>query len=177
MKKVIGTVIALSGALLVSQATARQQRDDTCASLIREVRHELVLLPRYTLFDWLEFEVQADGKVILRGQVVGLTLKGDAKNVVKRIEGVTTVICQIEMLPLSLNDDRIRRATYRAIYTEDGPLFRYALNVVPSIHIIVKNGKVTLKGVVDNKSDSDFAYIKARSVPGVLDVKNELQCK
>jgi hyperosmotically inducible protein len=143
--------------------------------LIQEVRHELIMLPYYNLFDWLEYEVQPDDTVILRGQVVSPTLKSDAENAVKRIEGVRQVVNQIEFLPLSPDDDRIRRAVYRAIYGENSSLFRYALQAVPSIHIIVKNGNVTLKGVVDSRSDSDLANIKARGVPGAFEVKNELQ--
>jgi hyperosmotically inducible protein len=145
------------------------------AYLIKEVRHELVMLPYYNLFDWLEYEVQTDRTVILRGQVISPTLKADAESAMKRIEGVKQVVNQIEFLPLSPNDDRIRRAVYRAIYNENSPLFRYALQVVPSIHIIVKNGNVTLKGAVDSQADSDLANIKARGVPGAFEVKNELQ--
>jgi hyperosmotically inducible protein len=143
------------------------------AYLIKEVRHELVMLPYYNLFDWLEYEVQTDGTVILRGQVISPTLKADAESAMKRIEGVKQVVNQIEFLPLSPNDGRIRRAVYRAIYNENLALFRYALQVVPSIHIIVKNGNVTLKGVVDSQADSDLANIKARGVPDVFEVKNE----
>ena len=145
------------------------------AYLIKEVRHELVMLPYYNLFDWLEYEVQADGTVILRGQVISPTLKADAESAMRRIEGVKQVVNQIEFLPLSPNDDRIRRAGYRAIYDENSPLFHYALQVVPSIHIIVKNGNLTLKGVVDSQADSDFANIKARGIPDVFEVKNELR--
>lgn len=143
--------------------------------LIKEVRHELIMLPYYNLFDWLEYEVQPDDTVILRGQVISPTLRSDAENTVKRIEGVRRVVNQIEFLPLSPDDDRIRRALYRAIYDENSPLFRYALQAVPSIHIIVRNGNVTLKGVVDSPSDSDLANLKARGVPGTFEVKNELQ--
>ncbi len=142
--------------------------------IIREVRHELTMLPRYSLFDWLEFEVRPDNSVVLRGQVRGFTLRADAENAVKRIEGVAGVVNQIEDLPPSPSDDQIRRSVYRAIYAEDGPLFRYAIEVVPSIHIIVKNGNVTLKGVVDSQSDSDFAYTKARGISGAFSVKNDL---
>ena len=116
----------------------------------------------------------AAGFVILRGQVVRPTLKSDAEHVVSKIRGVEKVVNQIEVLPLSPNDDRIRRAVYRAIFNFNGPLFRYALGVVPSIHIIVKNGNVTLKGVVANQADSSLANIKANAVSGVFSVKNEL---
>lgn len=142
-------------------------------NLTREVRHELVMLPYYSLFDWLQFEVH-DGTVVLMGQVTRPTLKSDAGNVVKRIEGVERVDNRIEVLPLSPNDDRIRRAVYRAIFNQNSTLFRYGLGSVPSIHIIVKNGNVTLKGVVANQADANMANIKARGVPGVFGVRNEL---
>lgn len=141
--------------------------------LTREVRHELVMLPYYSLFDWLQFEVH-DGTVVLRGQVTRPTLKSDAANVVKRIEGVEKVDNQIEVLPLSPNDDRIRRAVYRALFSQNSPLFRYGLGAVPPIHIIVRNGNVTLKGVVATQADSNIANIKANGVSGVFSVKNEL---
>jgi hyperosmotically inducible protein len=143
--------------------------------IIREARHELTLLPGYSLFDWIEFEVRPDDSVILRGQVRGLTLKADAEDAVKRIEGVTGVVNGIEDLPPSSSDDGIRRRLYRVIYAEDGPLFRYAIEVIPSIHIIVKNGNVTLKGIVDSQEDSNFAYTQARSVSGIFSVKNDLR--
>ena len=151
------------------------QGADQHSIIVREARHELTMLPRYSLFDWIEFEVKPDNSVVLRGQVRGLTLRADAEAAVKRIEGVTGVVNQIEDLPLSNADDQIRRSIYRAIYAEDGPLFRYAIEVVPLIHIIVKNGNATLKGTVDSQADSDFAYMKARSVPQTFSVTNELK--
>jgi hyperosmotically inducible protein len=141
--------------------------------LAREVRHELVMLPYYGIFDNLEFRVDG-GAVTLMGQVTRPTLKSDAENVVKRVEGVQRVINNIEVLPLSPNDDRIRMALYRAIYGQ-ASLNRYALQAVPPIHIIVKNGNVTLVGVVANDSDKNLAGIQARGVPGVFSVNNELR--
>lgn len=146
----------------------------TQALLIKEIRHELVMLPYYSLFDWLQFEAQPDGAVTLTGEVTRPTLKSDAENVVKKIEGVEKVVNQIEVLPLSPNDDRIRRAVYRAVFNFNSPLFRYATVAVPSIHIIVKNGNVTLKGAVASQADSNLANIKAKGVSGVFNVKNEL---
>lgn len=150
------------------------RREGATAYLNKEVRHELIMLPYYTLFDWLQFEVKPDDSVVLMGQVTKPTLKSDAEGVLKKIEGVTTVVNQIEVLPLSPNDDRIRRAVYRALFSSNSPLFRYGLGAVPPIHIIVKNGNVTLKGVVDNQGDSNIANIKANGVSGVFSVKNEL---
>jgi hyperosmotically inducible periplasmic protein len=145
------------------------------ARLIRQVRNELVTLPYYGVFDWLEGEVKGDGTVILRGQVVRPTTKSDAEGRVKDIEGVERVVNEIEVLPLSPNDDRIRLAVYRALFNYNSPLFRYATQAVPPIHIIVRNGRVTLKGVVASKNDSNLANIRARGVPGVFEVTNQLQ--
>lgn len=141
--------------------------------LEREVRHQLVLLPYYTIFDWFEFRV--DGyTVTLTGEVARPVLKSDAENVVKRIEGVQKVVNNIKVLPVSDFDDRIRVAEYRAIYGE-ASLNRYALQAVGPIHIIVDNGHVTLKGVVANTMDKNVAGIRANGVPGVFSVDNQLQ--
>lgn len=141
--------------------------------LAREVRHELVMLPYYGVFDNLTFRVNGS-TVTLGGQVTRPTLKSDAENVVKDIEGVEKVENQIKVLPLSTMDDRIRIATYRSIYGQPG-LDRYALQAVPPIHIIVENGRVTLEGVVANQADHDMANIRANSVPGVFSVTNNLR--
>jgi len=145
------------------------------ARVIRQVRHELVTLPYYGVFDWLEFEVRPDNTVVLRGEVVRPTTKSDAEARVREIDGVSKVINEIEVLPLSPQDDRLRIALYRKLYGFDSPLFRYATQAIPSIHIIVDRGRATLKGVVATKGDAQLAYIRARSVPGLFDVKSELQ--
>ena len=139
----------------------------------REVRHELVMLPYYGVFDNLAYGVNG-GVVTLYGQVTNPTLKSDAGNVVKKIEGVTKVDNQIAVLPLSPMDDQIRHAEYRAIYSEPA-LNRYAMQAVPPIHIIVENGKVTLVGVVDNATDKNLAEVRANTVPSVFSVVNNLQ--
>jgi len=149
-------------------------RSQVNPKLVREVRHELRMLPYYGVFDWLEFEVQPDNTVVLRGQVVRDTTKSDAEGRVKDVEGVSRVNNQIEVLPLSPSDDRARRALYRAIYNFNSPLFRYATQSVPPIHLIVKRGHATLKGVVANKGDAQIAYMRARGVPGLFSVKSEL---
>ncbi len=145
------------------------------AALVREVRHELVTLPFHDVFDWLEGEVNPDGTVYLRGQVVRPTTRSDAEARVKDIKGVARVVNEIEVLPLSPDDDRLRSALYNAIYKFDSPLFRYATRAVPPIHIIVRNGRATLKGVVASRNDSDLAYAAARGVPGLFEVTNELR--
>ena len=167
-------IVFASIAVGVAATGAKSIQDKATAALIKEVRHELVMLPYYSLFDWLQYEVKPDGVVVLQGQVVKPTLKSDAENVVKKIEGVSQVINQIEVLPLSSNDDRIRRAVYRTLFSQNSPLFRYSLGAVPPIHIIVKNGNVTLKGIVDSEMDKNLANIRTNGVSGVFSVKNEL---
>ena len=166
-------LVVLVGILLTAaghDALAQQ----TNARLVREVRHELVTLPYYGVFDWLTYEVQNDGTVVLHGQVVRPSTRSDAEGRVKEIDGVTRVVNQIETLPLSPNDERLRVALYRAIYNYNSPLFRYATQSVPPIHLIVDRGHATLKGVVANKGDAQLAYIRARGVPGLFSVKSEL---
>jgi len=142
--------------------------------LVRQIRHELATLPYYGVFDWLEFEVKPDNTVVLRGYVTRPTTKSEAEARVKDIEGVKGVINEIQVLPVSPNDDRLRVALYRQLYNWDSPLFRYATQAIPSIHIIVDGGRAILKGVVNSKADAQLAYMRARSVPGLFDVKNEL---
>ena len=139
----------------------------------REVRHELLSLPFYSIFDNLAYSVNG-GEVTLLGQVRQPVLKSDAENAVKGIEGVESVKNNIEVLPVSPNDDQIRRAEFRAIYG-DSALQRYAQGAVPPIHIIVKNGHVTLEGAVANEMDKNIAGIRANGVPGVFSVTNNLQ--
>jgi hyperosmotically inducible protein len=142
-------------------------------SLEREIRHELVMLPFYTVFDNLAFRV--DGTVVvLMGEVTRPTLKDDAERVVKRIEGVERVQNEIRVLPLSAVDDQIRVAAFRAIYGTPS-LNRYALQAIPPIHILVENGRITLEGVVANETDRNLAYMKALEVPGVFSVTNRLR--
>jgi hyperosmotically inducible protein len=141
--------------------------------ITKEVRHELVTLPYYSVFDDLAYKVDGD-TVTLYGAVTRPTLKSDAENAVKKIEGLSRVINNIEVLPVSPNDDQIRRAVYRAIYAQPG-LDMYSLRAVPTIHIIVKNGNVTLTGAVANEGDKDRANIAAKGVPGVFSVKNDIQ--
>ncbi|MGC1619484.1 MAG: BON domain-containing protein [Candidatus Acidiferrum sp.] len=149
-----------------------QNEPKTEKQLIREVHHVLVMLPYYSVFDNLAYKVEGD-KVTLEGQVVRPTLKSDAEAAVKSVEGVSSVDNNIEVLPLSPMDDQLRRAVYRAIFG-DTVLSRYGYSAVPSIHIIVKNGNVTLEGVVDNESDRNLANLRASQVANVFSVKNNL---
>ncbi|PYX40877.1 MAG: transport-associated protein [Acidobacteria bacterium] len=142
--------------------------------ITKEVHHELVLLPYYGVFDNLAYRVSPDGTVTLMGQVVRPTLKSDAENVVKRIEGVERVDNQIKVLPTSPMDDQTRMAVYRAIYG-NAELSMYAVRAVPPIHIIVENGHVTLEGVVARQMDKQIAEMQAKSVPNVFSVTNNLR--
>ena len=161
-----GLVLAVPAAMFASAGKAPK-------SLEEQVRHELVMLPYYNVFDNLSFRVD-NGTVTLLGQVTQPVVKDDAARAVKHLEGVTTVRNEIEVLPLSSFDDGIRWRTYRAIYGF-APLQRYGWPVQPSIRIIVKNGNVTLEGVVANEADRSLAYVRANGVPGVFSVTNDLK--
>ena len=165
----IGLVLAVCALAQGQRAVSERAR----TRMEREIRHELVMLPYYGLFDNLAFRV--DGTTVtLLGQVSRPTLKQDAARVVKEIEGVDNVENQIEVLPLSPNDDGIRLATYRAVYGQT-VLSRYAMQTVPPIHIIVKNGNVTLEGVVNSQSEMNIAGLQANGVSGVFSVTNNLR--
>jgi hyperosmotically inducible protein len=174
--------VLLAGAISIIPAVAQDgQRADRVAQrggtgqerLVKEVRHELVMLPYYGVFDDLEYNVNGNA-VTLTGRVTRPTLKSEAENAVAHIEGVERVDNKIEVLPLSPMDDRIRVAAYRAIYGQSG-LDRYALQAVPPIHIIVDNGHVTLVGTVASQGDKDLAGIRANTVGGVFSVDNMLR--
>jgi hyperosmotically inducible protein len=141
--------------------------------LTKEVRHELVMLPFYSVFDNLQYRVDG-AKVTLLGQVVNPIMQSDAEKAVKHIEGVESVDNQIEVLPTSFNDDRIRRAEFGAIYSFTS-LQMYRIRSVPPIHIIVKNGNVTLEGAVATEADKNVAGIRANTVPGAFSVTNNLR--
>lgn len=139
----------------------------------REVYHELVMLPQLSIFDHLAYKVEG-GTVTLMGQVRNAVLKDEAQHAVKGIEGVEKVDNQIQILPPSSNDDRIRRDVARAIFNDDR-LFPYSMGSVPPIHIVVSGGHVTLEGAVNSQTDKNVAGIRANSVPGVFSVQNNLR--
>lgn len=173
--KTIPLLIALFAMLISAPAKVWSQRHETGKAedrMVREVRHELITLPYYGVFDFLGYKVEGF-TVTLTGQVTRPTLKSDAEAAVKRIEGVEKVNNQIEVLPVSPNDDRIRVAEYRAIYGQGG-LERYGLLEIQSIHIIVKGGHVTLEGTVANEGDKNIANIRAQGVSGVFSLTNHL---
>ena len=153
-------------------AQERQPSQKAVERIQKEVRHELLMLPYLDVFDNLSYKV--DGyNVTLAGHVTRPTLKSDAEGVVKRIEGVEKVDNQIEVLPVSPMDDRLRIRLYRAIYGYPS-LQRYAMPVIKPIRIIVKNGHVTLEGVVDSEADKNLVNIRAKGVPGAFSVTNNL---
>ena len=183
MSKRLGLALTLTLALTFSGIAAKhddKHRDVFMAGdadenrIAREVRHQLVMLPYYGVFDDMAFRVEG-GKVTLLGAVTRPTLKSDAENVTKRVEGVSQVDNQIEVLPLSSMDDQIRIAEYRAIYGDPVLSTRYGFRALPSIHIIVKNGNVRLEGVVANQGDKNIVNVRANGVPNVFSVTNDLQ--
>jgi len=179
MSKVILTIAAASFLAPVSLLAQTQHNDPYVNGpaneprMAQEIRHQLVMLPYYTIFDDLAFRLNGS-TVTLLGAVTRPTLKSDAENVVKRIEGVTQVDNQIEVLPLSSMDDQIRLAIARAIYGDPQIGTRYGNRSMPSIHIIVKNGNVTLEGVVANEGDKNLINLRASGVPNVFKVNNNL---
>lgn len=176
-RKMRNMVLSLAGALLLvpfaQAAVSTAQSKQGLTRLEQDVRHELVMLPWFGVFDNLEFQVNGD-TVVLTGQVTRPTLQKDAERAVSRIEGVTKVVNNIELLPLSPFDDRIRLAAYRQIYGF-GPLSRYNWGPQPPIRIIVKNGNITLEGVVANEGDKNMANIRANGVSGAFSVSNDLR--
>jgi len=183
MRRLLKPTILTALCFLPLQLFAGQQKDHNDAftpgpagmsKLAQEVRHQLVMLPYYSIFDDLAFRVDGSA-VTLLGAVTRPTLKSDAGNVVKNIEGVTQVNNEIEVLPLSPMDNQIRRSVARAIYGDPAIGDRYGDRALPSIHIIVKNGNVTLEGVVANEGDKNLINVRVNGVPNVFQVTNNLQ--
>jgi hyperosmotically inducible periplasmic protein len=168
----IGTALASSNGD-VSQPVAANTDSRYEQRLAGQVRHQLAMIPQVTVFDNLAYRVDG-GTVTLVGQVRNAVIKDVAEKSIKRLEGVERVDNKIEILPASFNDDRIRRQVARAVFN-DARLFNYAIQPVPPIHIIVKNGHVNLEGVVRTQTDKDDAFIRANGVSGVFSVQNNLQ--
>src|SRR5690242_2904877 len=166
--------IAAVALLAVTPAVAQRSRAVVVSNpqLGRQVRHELVTLPYYGVFDNLAYNVSGS-TVTLYGQVVRPTTRSDAERRVKRLAGVSRVINNIKVLPLSGFDDNIRRATYRSL-ARTGGLYRYLQGANPSIHIVVDGGHITLEGVVSNNGDKTLANMAARRVSGAFSVTNNL---
>lgn len=142
--------------------------------IAREVRHELIMLPYFDVFDDLGFTVNGD-TVTLVGQVTRPILKDEAERAAKKVEGVEKVVNNIEVLPISPFDDQIRLRLYRAIYGDPDLSIRYGHRALPPIHIIVKNGHVRLEGVVGNEMDRQIVGMRAAAVPGTFEVVNSLK--
>ena len=165
--------------LMVNVSVAQAQNPPARGSaqyqnwLTTEVRHQLVMIPWLSLFDNLQYRVDGNN-VTLSGAVTDPVIKDEAEKAVKGIEGVGQVTDNIEVLPLSPMDNQIRRAEYRAIYSFPS-LEKYSTMALPQIHIVVKNGHVTLEGVVLNQADKETAEIRAKSVPNVFSVTDNLQ--
>jgi hyperosmotically inducible protein len=160
--------LAQNGAAPHDQVSPRAQE-----RIQKEVGHELLMLPYFGVFDNIAYKV--DGyNVTLLGQVVRPSLRSDAENAVKHIEGVEHVDNQIEVLPSSPMDDRLRLRLFNAIYGYPA-LQKYSLGVQKPIRIIVKSGHVTLEGVVDSDGDKNLAGLRANGVPGTFSVTNHLQ--
>jgi osmotically-inducible protein OsmY len=185
MKKALGIILSMVFTLGIAGTAVASSTGDVCQPAIAngnaafeqrlsgEVRHQLAMIPQFTVFDNLAYRV--DGRtVVLYGQVRNAVIKDVAEKSVKRLEGVERVENKIEILPASFNDDRIRRQVARAMF-RDARLSNYAIQPVPPIHIIVKNGHVNLEGVVRTQSDKDDAFIRANGVPGVFSVQNNLK--
>lgn len=185
MKKGINTFLAAVlavGTTGLSFASSTDQTSQKVTSSVNQrleqhlsgqVRHELNMIPEFTVFDNLAYRVD-DSTVTLVGQVRDAIVKDSAEARVKHLEGVERVDNQIEILPASFNDDRIRRQVARAVFN-DSRLSSYAIQSVPPIHIIVKNGHVNLEGMVRTQTDKDDAFIRANGVSGVFSVQNNLQ--
>ncbi len=167
------TILTAAALTIPFHAMASVENPKPEAEIAKKVRHELVTLPFFGVFDNMTFDVK-DGTVTLYGAVTRPTLKTSAERVAQRVAGVTSVINKIEVLPLSSFDDSIRLRTLRAVYGQPA-LNRYALGAIAPIRIIVRNGEVTLEGVVLNDSDKTIAFLQANGVSGVFKVNNNLR--
>ena len=168
-------LISSNGPVVADYGKGAQSNDPVENNIAKEVRHELLMLPYYSLFDDLEYSVQAR-TVTLSGSLTSehAVTRSDAENVVKRIEGVDKVINNIKILPPSPLDEQARVKVYRSL-ADTGSLSRYFWEAAPSIHIIVDNQRVTLKGFVNNEMDKNLATMAANQVPGIFQVTNELR--
>lgn len=181
MKKsyaVAPVVVLLGIAVFSAQCFAAQNPSspNDQERITHNVRHEILMLPFLSVFDNIESKVDGNA-VTLTGQVTRPTLKSGTERVATTVEGVSQVVNQIEVLPLFSSDDSIRRAVYYSLYSESSPLSRYGWGSIPSIHIIVNTGRVTLAGTVDSAIHKDVGTLLAKTVPGVFSVTNNLTVK
>ena len=158
--KILGTFL-MAAALVATAGATSKDTPRTDADVAKSVRHEILMYSNYTLWDDVSFRVQ-NGAVELLGAVNQPYKKSDLQKIVQHIPGVTAVTNELKVLPLSPMDDRLRLEVARAIY-RDPSLSRYSMGAIPSIHIIVDNGHVTLTGNVMNNMDKEIAGIRASS--------------
>ena len=181
MKTIMKRMLALAATVVIATSVAvaspkgSDEDGQDYQQVVKQVRHELVTLPYFGVFDNLAYKVEGD-TVTLYGQVMRPSTRSDAERRVARIKGVERVINNIEVLPLSSFDDSVRINTYRAL-ARTGGLYRYLIGTTPSIRIIVNRGQVTLEGVVANKADKDLANVVANGVPGAFSVMNNLRAE
>jgi BON domain-containing protein len=177
MKRILFQLMLMATLLVpvfgATNTLAQDRRNMSGAELQKKIRKELVTLPWYGVFDNLAYKLEGS-TVTLYGQVVRPSTRSDAEKRIERINGVTRVVNNIRVLPLSSFDDSIRRRAYAEI-SRKGGLYRYFMGSNPSIHIVVDRGHITLEGVVSNRGDAQLAYIAARGVPGAFSVTNNLR--
>jgi hyperosmotically inducible periplasmic protein len=173
MKRTIQSIALASALAIAAVPMFAGTNNPPVQDLASQVRHQLVMVPYYSVFDDLNYSID-NGVVTLTGDVLNPVVKIDAERSVKDLPGVTKVVNKINILPPSSMDNHIRAAEYRAIFGYSD-LYRYAMGAIPSLHIVVNFGHVTLTGVVDSQADKDAAYIRANSVPGVFSVTNNLR--
>ncbi|HUA58951.1 MAG TPA: BON domain-containing protein [Verrucomicrobiae bacterium] len=185
MRKLMMSAVVVLGMTsgLIAQSNKNKEHNDVFtpgpdneSQLARQIRHNLLMLPYYSIWDDLTFQLNG-GILILQGACPSdppWDIKKDAENAVKNIPGVTSVTNEIRELPLSDFDWQIRRAEARAIYGDPQIGIRYGAQALPSIHIIVDNGHVTLDGVVDNEFDDQIIRTRANQVPNVFSVTDNL---
>jgi len=162
----------LTSLFLTVSAFGRADAKHPQPTVETEVRHELIMLPYYGVFDYLQYKVEGS-KVTLYGYAHRPSLRSDAEAVVKGLERVESVDNQIQVLPVSPFDDRIRVAAYRALYGSQD-FWKYAIQAVPPIHILVNNGRVTLEGVVGSELDKNLAFARVSGISGTFGVTNNL---
>ncbi len=172
-----GTIAAVALAVVINTGLiqAKPSPDNGHKTVREQIRHEISVLPYSGIYDWIEAQLLTDGTVILRGNVTRPSTKTDAESRIRDIEAVSKVVNEIKVLPLSQYDNEIRFGVYRSLFNGNSPLLGYALGANPSIHIIVENGHVTLKGVVTNAMDKQLAGLAANRVFGVFSVANQLR--
>jgi hyperosmotically inducible protein len=169
------TIASVVLTIALASGLVQAKPSNKATDVSQRIRHEIATLPYTGVWDWIEAELGPDGTVVLRGDVTRPLTKDEIEARVRGIESVTNVIDDIRVLPLSQFDNQIRLGVYRSLFNGNSALSRYALGANPSIHIIVDNGKVILKGVVNNAMDKQLAGMAVNRVFGVFSVDNELQ--